>query len=61
MTTISVNNNSELTSAIRSADAGDTILLSGGTYSLSASGDLSGVTIAAASTQSAPNTPHRRW
>lgn len=54
MTTIRVSSNSELTSAIRSADAGDTILLSGGTYSLSASGgNLSGVTIAAASAASA--------
>ena len=50
MAIISVSNNSELASAIRTAGAGDTISLAGGTYSLSVQGeDLSGATISAAS------------
>jgi len=50
MATIRVSSNSQLSSAMRSAGSGDTIQLSGGTYSLSVRGEnLSGATIKAAS------------
>jgi hypothetical protein len=50
MATIRVSSNSQLSSALRSAGSGDTISLSGGTYSLTLRGEnASGATIKAAS------------